>query len=146
MIIVLTVGLGVWFTDEKISIAFSGATRYGTVMGERIRYVQSVNKYLSISEAGLEEYQLKNGDRVLMQFDNQTDKFIKAVPQKEHDGRLLSVMIGFLIIMFLCILFLMVWSLIAQGTIGRAFSLYYSLCLKRDNPAWMAEKRRGLYE
>lgn len=44
------------------------------------------------------------------------------------------------------IIFLIGYALIAQGTVGKQFALYYNLSLKESNEAWISEGRKNIYE
>ena len=145
-LVVIAICASMVLVMKDISAGAGGAKRYGTVKGDSIRYVQGENKYMSIYEAGLGEYHLEDGDRILMLFDNQTDQFLSAIPQKQYDDNLISGVIKFFFIIFFCIIFLISWSVIGQGSVAREFSIFYALSLKRHNPAWIEDGRRELYE
>ena len=92
--------------------------RYGTVSGEYIRYVQGENKYLKISETGLDAYELRDGDRILMIFDRGTDQLKDLVPETQYEKRMILNVTALLCTMLGCVLLLIAFALIAQ--IGRA--------------------------
>lgn len=142
--IVIMISVGT--TLAGIRMGSGGNKRYGTVSGEYIRYVQGENKYLKISETGLDAYELRDGDRILMIFDRGTDQLKDLVPETQYEKRMILHVTALLCTMLGCVLLLIAFALIAQGTFGRPFVLYYNLSLKRENPAWEAEPRRRLYE
>lgn len=123
-----------------------GSKRYGTVKGDYIQYVQGDMNYLPISASGLEAYDLQEGDRIVIIFDSHTDKIVKLVPERQHNEELIRNVSIILCSLFGCVVLLVIFSVVGQGTFGRAFSLYYSLSLKRENAPWNMEARRKIYE
>lgn len=64
----------------------------------------------------------------------------------QYEDNLVSGVIGLCIEIFFGVIFLIVWSLVGQGSIGKKFSIFYTISLKRDNPAWIREERSTMYE
>lgn len=145
-IIAVLIVINVVITLAGLHMGSGGNKRYGTVSGEYIRYVQGENKYLKISETGLDAYDLRDGDRIIMIFDRGTDQLKDLVPETQYEKRTILNVTALLCTMLGSVLLLIAFALIAQGTFGRPFALYYNLSLKRENPAWEAEPRRKLYE
>lgn len=104
---------------------FSGDKRYGTIEGEKIRYIQNTAQYMSIDAYGLGKYNLKDGDKVTLFFDYSTDEIIKAIPTRVHEKIVSKKLYLNLATVILGIIIVIISSIILSNTIGKNFRNYY---------------------
>lgn len=123
-----------------------GTKRYGKVLGDSVSYTQNVRRTVSLSELGLSDCGLSDGDSVLLFFDRATDELRAAVPQQFYDARFNSGLILMGVTLAVVILVLSAWSMVGQYALGRDFGQYYAICARRRDDSWAADPRSGLYE
>ena len=102
--------------------------RYGTVEGDSVWYIKNIKQYLSLEEFGLDEYNLQDGDRVVLFFNSPEDELIDAMPKsvyEDNENKVLSVLP---IAMAIAVVVIVVFALVGRKIIGKDFYEFHKRC------------------
>lgn len=109
---------------------------YGTVVGNQVKYVQNTVQYKSLSSLGLQNYELQNGDRVIIFFDNTTDVLQDAIPEEIYDAETAQTIIVALVVFVLCIIAAIAYVFIARFTFAKDWTLYVKKLAQEQRNAY----------
>lgn len=125
----------------------SGTKRVGTVQdGGRISYVQGEKKLVSANRLGLEDCELKSGDKVVIFFDK-NDEIKSAYPRDFYDRytetRVLTIV--FAALLGITVLLLYAFVICRLTPFGRAWYLYCRELKNYGNPELSKGKKALIY-
>lgn len=135
MIIAIIISTASFFMNP---IGGHGDKRYGTVQDDgRIRYTQGTHQYMTQEELGLEQYQLTQGDKVVLFFDSVTEELISAYPENVSTASENKWAIGMLSILVVSIIILLFYAMFICRMTSWGSPLYQWL---NTQPRWLEIK------
>ncbi|MCM1047680.1 MAG: hypothetical protein NC433_04565 [Clostridiales bacterium] len=120
------------------SISARGDRRYGTVQDDgRIHYTQGTHQYATQEELGLEQYQLTQGDKVVLFFDSVTEELISAYPENISTASENKWAISLLSVLVISIIILIFYAMFICRATSWGSPLYQWL---NTQPRWLEVK------
>lgn len=115
--------------------------RIGTVVDNKIRYVQNEMVYKDFEELGLDEYKdVQDGEKFILFFDA-NDSYVRGISQVDYDKLQYNAFCSILVSIVIVILFMLIFTIISRKTFGRDFNNYYALAMKKlRDSSWNGEK------
>lgn len=127
----------------SLTQSYEGNMYYGTVTNGMVEYYQNDMQYISLEESGLKDYDLRDGDDVVLFFRSEDDSFIKAVPEIIYTKN--SWLFPLLSISSFIMVF---WLLFVRNIFADRFNTFYIISIKRELCEYhkLEDSRGTLYE